>query len=327
MFKKINSELSPGLQVTLLDVLTLLISGGAIFSLTLGLLTLAIGFGYALIVAFVILILWTAMLIARGMTVTSKMGYVVVERFGHFRTVLYRGIGWINPFFDHIRVSNGSLKVQQRPLFRDEDTKAAMDFTDGVTAPVAIVASYGVGHPEDIEDERWNLVTEDVRKYTYQYAKPEERIDVLLDGALRPRLQSLSSDAAQTQTEAECEEAAIAVGDALAEIGVYLPVKGALVVSDIDLPEDVIRIREEELKGKKDAIAEQARLAAPANAILAVRDALKAGGLSRTDDQVVDMLMTQQGLEAIAKSGSNVSLYGFDVAAILKSLGIAGKGG
>ena len=215
--------------------------------------------------------------------------------------------------------------MDQHKLFRDEDTLAAMDFTDGVTAPVSIKAAYGVGDPEDIEGGYWDKVTESVRLYTYRYTDPKERIDALIDGALRPRLQSLTSDEAQKNTDRECAAAANAVSNALEKIGVYLSDEEALIVEDIGLPEEVIAIRQQELKGKKDAIAEQARLAAPAHAILAVRDALRAGGLERTDAEIVQMLMTQQGLEAIRGTGANVTLVGKDVGGLLNLIGV-GKG-
>lgn len=325
MIKKINETLSPGIRVTTLDWLTLAIPSGV-------LVVTGCFIGYelssvsaALNCALSLPIIWATMLICTGMKITGKKGYLVIERFGQFRTVLFRGIGWINPLFDKIRIKDGSLKIHQLRLYQDEEKRAKLDFTDGVTAVVSIMASYGVGSAQDFEAQDWDKVSADVVKYTYKYTNPEKRIDALLDNAVRPLLQSMTSDAAQKDTSAECDNAAKAVETPLAEIGVYLPEERALVIEDIDIPDSVIEIREKAKRGEAEALAEQSRLRAPVRTIIAVREELKTAGVNLSDKEVIDMLLTQQGLETIRNTGANVTLVGKDVGGLLNLIGV-GKG-
>ncbi len=318
-----KSSFAWGLKFTALDVLTLALPGLMLFLGAVWSGTALAGFFTGFFLGLSVFVFWTAMLFALGFISVSKRKYAVYERFGKVRLVLFEGIGWVNPLFDRLK-AEGTMSLQEVKLYQDEPGRAEMDFPDG-SAPVHVKGAYSVGRLEDIEADRWPILEQAVIKYTYVYSDPVARIETILDGELRPRLQKLRMDEAQSNGEGVCEAAAAAAASKLAVFGVYQPPHSAIIVEDIDLPDSLIAAREEVQKGEKEAEAEAFRLQGPARAILAVREALNTAGFNMSDAEIAQYLLTQQGLETIGKTGANVTLVAQDVQNILKTLGIGGK--
>ena len=325
--KILKQPVAPGLKVTVLDYLTIFFPG------VLMLLACTVagvyasygtaGFGLGLFCFFI----WAALIIAIGITPIDVNTYLVVQRFSAYRTVMYRGLGWVNPIFDRIRGEPGTLRVKGYRLFEDDAERSEVDFRDA-SATCYITAFYGIGHADDISSEKWAELTDAVRKYTYGYENPRKRAEAVLDGKLRPLLEAKTLEEAQRDKSVVCKQAASEASMMLEDIGLYQPQEGALIIEDIDLPDAVIALRELVLEGEKQADAETLRLQGPARAVIAARDLLNAGpdGDKMTLRETIAWLQTQQGLETIRNAGSNITFVGKDIPGLLNILNV-GKGG
>lgn len=320
-----HSSLAWGLKFTILDWITFGFPG-----LVLLIGTAAVGIYFdagvigSILLGLSLAILWASIVFAFGYVSISKRQYAVYERFGKVRLVLFEGIGWVNPLFDRLNGSVGSLAMKEIRLYTDEPGRAEMDFTDA-SAPVHVKSAYSVGRPEDADANNWEALRDAVIAFTYTYSNPESRIETILDGELRPRLQAMSIDDAQHSNDEACMAAALAAADTLSTFGVYQPAQSPIVVEDIDLPESVVALRQQVLEGEKEAERDALQLQGPARAIVAVREALTDAGVSMSDEDIVKFLLTQQGLDTISKTGANITLVSPDVEGLLKTLGVGGK--
>lgn len=148
-----------------------------------------------------------------GSITLEKEEYAVIERFGKFRTVLFRGQHTIVPGIDTI-VGRDVLNPPREELYA---FSPRIQFLDGVVALLDASAWYRIGRAEDVRNGHWDRVSEDVRKWFYANKRTRHIIDRELRLAMRTR----------TIAEAHADRHRIAnavahsVEEKLKEIGVY----------------------------------------------------------------------------------------------------------
>jgi regulator of protease activity HflC (stomatin/prohibitin superfamily) len=194
---------------------------------------------------------WTAFYLVINLEIVNQQEYRVVERLGQFWDVklpgfrLYCFLGYI----DKIRAS-GDFQDRGHSLFLNTPSGAIeeLDFMDGASSPVDVQAWFHVAETHGTNKE----IKDDVRKYTYRVGDdPKKRAVTIIESVLRPKLQAKTSDEISSS---ECrEEIAKAVADAgeindaLKDMGLYLQTVKPILIEDVALPPEVIRLREQRL--------------------------------------------------------------------------------
>jgi hypothetical protein len=324
MTKEISKRLSPGIKFTGLDWLTLIVPGLLPFALGLAIgyglsdWTAAWGFG------FFCFMIWAGVFISIGIFGVEPMTAVALKRLNKSWTVVFNGIGWKNRFLDSVLGETVTLKLQSTKLFEDDPERAEIDFTDG-SSPVSIIAYFTVGHPDDVHDEKWSALTKDVLKYLLAALGPRKRLDSVVDRYLRPKLQELSIDEANVKKGDFAEHTADKAAPSLAEIGLYLPANDAIIVEDIALPPEIKEQRLKVLEAEKEAIAEEIRLGGPAKGLIRTRDLLRDAGFVLPDSDILDWARTQIGLEALGKTGSNITFIADSIPGVNKMITVGGR--
>jgi hypothetical protein len=288
--------------ITTLTWLVPALALGALGFLVGGLFDRAPGIGLALP------ILWTATFIGAGFFTVEQQCWIVVQRLGQFHSVKLQGVRWMNFVFDRVK-QRGNVLAHRHTLYSEGASDAEIDFKD---ATAAIKASYwfSVGNPKDIAERNQANLKRDIALYVYRYADPIGRISGAIDGALRPLLQNLTIDQAQTGGEAACLQASAEAAPAMKLVGTYPPAEKPIIIDDIVVPQDIQEIRESELKGEKEGKAAAARMAAPIAVVTAMKNA---AGNGLTFQDVERIVARSQVLDTLGKTGSNITLIGRDV--------------
>ncbi len=257
-------------------------------------------------------ILWWAIVFALGFRIVPSMEEKVVERLGNYYRVLHSGPRIILPFIDKI-VNTVDMKKQEVQLYQDEGVDHAWDFTNASAGGTA---------------RAYYKVVDSV-KFTYAFSDPVSRIEERFDSTIRPILQLMDIDSAQIHKTRISQWASHFLAESMQDnIGVQVE---RMLITDIDIPPEVQEARMKKLVGEKTAQETRARQTGYAQAINDLVRELKSGipeGESITYEtlrkEAIRIFAQQEGLDAIRKTGANVSLMGFDVNAIVKSL-LGGK--
>lgn len=259
-----------------------------------------------------------------GWTPISNMEYLVIERFGEFSRIVHSGSRFLTlpGLIDKI-VARGTLGEQSLILFAAENGKPhVIDFKDG-SSPVDATASFSVG-PRDAET---GSIDNAIYKYTYAIRNENERrkrISMILESATSPQLQALKIDEAlqQKDTVAEGVTAEKKTRDALETIGIELNPQKGLIISDIELPPEIVEQRQKTLQGASDAIKQQALGLGYARSIQAIMNELNVD-----QERAIEIFQTQRGLEVLGTLDANVSFVAPDMKGIQVAMGVgSGKG-
>lgn len=270
-------------------------------------------------VSFFLVCAWILAYIGPGIRVIPQQCWVVYERFGRFKSVAFHGIRWRNMLLDKVKLE-GTFRVESFDLYED-DAQAKIDFTDA-SAPITAKAYYSVGSPEDVATQNQRALTKQVSLWTYRYEDPRDRVATLLDGALRPRLQTQSIEEAQHNSDRLCEEAVNDVRGEMAATGAYPSLKKALILEDIDLPAQVIALREQRLRGEADAQEMELELQGPLRAIQAVQKGWKPaeGQPALTFQEARDLVMESRRLDVLLQSKANITLVASNLEGVVQTL-------
>lgn len=279
-------------------------------------------------------ILWLGMLSAVAVKVLRKTTFTVVERFGLFWQVKFAGVRIIIPWIDTI-IMEGDFLQKSVTLFANEKGElASIDFKDG-SAPIKAVAWYQIGDPQSTsEDDR----TEQVLDYTYRLkeVERESRVAKIFQGEFRSLLeQGLEITEAQKRAEDLAEEAVGKAKPALQQIGIFpFPGKG-IIVEDIVLPADIISMRQQKQKGEADAQEAIKRAQSYLTPVLAMKAAMQAGipspdgtghgQMTISDEKLVELFLTQKGLETLKDTKSNITLVSPDLKGALTTIMIGSQ--
>lgn len=258
---------------------------------------------------------WLGSCIFWGSMIIKQQEFVVIERLGRFKTVYFRG--W------HVRVvgvdsirDSGDLRAKRLELYAD--VKAPdMDFADA-SAGVDASIWYQIGNPEDIAKGNWEEVAEAVKAWVYTYQKPEGRIYNLVDGELRPLFQAKNIDQASTDRNGIADMVMNAIEGEMHKLGAYSPTDGKrLTIEDIELPPEVIGLREMALEGKKRAEEAENEAGGYWKAISIIRDKL---GI--TTQEARSIYETQRGLDTLREVKPTLTLVGKDLGGVLGTINL-----
>lgn len=266
------------------------------------------------VVAFVTL--WTGLFFALSLRFVRKRTFVVVERFGYFWDVKFAGPRLMIPWIDNEVMSDDFLQKSVE-LFKN----IKIDFIGG-SAPVLADAWYQIGNPVDIEKGDIDVVREQVLKYTYRVRAEDRaaRIADIFQGAFRTFLEQLDIPSAQKKMEGLATKGTNASRKALGGIGVYpFPEKG-IIVRDIVLPEEIVKFREQVLRGEMDAREAIERSRSYWQPLMEMKNGLEKGGVLMTPEEIKHLFLTQKGFETLQKTGSNVSLVASDIDSVVKTI-------
>lgn len=269
------------------------------------------GFGLAFV--------WLGFCIHQGMIIVKQQEFVVIERLGKFLTVYFRGWHVRIIGVDRIR-ANDSLRAKRLQLYEDEKA-AEIDFKDA-SAEIDASIWYQIGNPADIlqatKNGNWDNVANSVKAWVYTYEKPEERIDNLADGGLRPLFQQKSIDQASEERDGIADKVMNDIAQEMAKFGAYPPSDGKrLVIEDIKLPDEVVRLRELVLEGQKRAEESEKEAAGYWKAIKAIQD-----NLNVTVEEARKIYETQRGLNVLEKTKPAMTLVAKDLTGVLINLGV-----
>ena len=308
---------SIGVAVFWLPALILFLIGAAI-----GNWNTAFGFG----------LIWPGVLAWFSFKIRRVRTFFLVERFGLFWKIQFAGLRLAIPFVDKIVFEDDFLQKKVTLFTTNEQdgkiTRKAIDFTDG-SSPVDIEAWYQIGNPDDVDSGNKANLTRQIFAYVYRVKDDERdpRIKSIIEGALRPRLQKLSIQDVQTDggdispaAKAVVDETAAQTEADLETIGVHFTRAKSIIINDIDLPPDIIKYREQKLKGLAIAQEVAAASAQYVDPIIEIKKRLHTANISLDDSEIVKLYMQQKGLETV--KGSKTTFVAKDLQGMLLSVGV-----
>lgn len=269
--------------------------------------------------------LWIGGLFAASIRIQQKRTFTVVERFGKLWDVKFAGFRLIIPYIDNPILYETFLQ-KSVALFKN----VAIDFKGG-SAPILADGWYQIGDPASIDNGRMDLVREDVLKYTYRVRAEDRaaRVANIFQGAFRTLLEQNDIETAQKDMEKLATEGTAAAQAALAEIGVHpFPGKG-IIVADIILPDAIITLREQVLRGEMDAKEATARAQVYWKPLTEMKKGFAAAGngaMELRDEQILQLYLTQRSLDVLPKIPAHVTLIAPDINGIQKMITVGEVG-
>ena len=283
---------------------------------------------------------WFGFCVWKGAMTLEEMQYAVVERLGKYHTTFFNGLHVRVIGIDRIRpvsvsdrkerklveVSVGDLRSMPIRLYAlDRDNK--IDFVSTAVAPEGIPSVGGISAPIDatlfveVGEPGKTNPEEDVYRWAYGFTDPGKRLYSLVDSVLRPKLQSITIDEANTNRDDIADTVVESIAPAFREVGVYpRPERKSLVIEDIDLPEEWVTLRQKAVEGKLEAEQRQAQVAGYIEPIRLIMDTL---GMSHK--QAIDFYNTQQGLNVLRETKPNMTLVGDGLSGVLGTFNLGSK--
>ncbi|MBU6388672.1 hypothetical protein KGQ72_02280 [Patescibacteria group bacterium] len=285
----------------------------AIVSIGIGTATDAWGAGLGL--AFV----WLGFCIFQGSIIVKQQEFVVIERLGKYLTVYFRG--W------HVRVigvdrirATGDLLAKQLLLYTDPKGDQLINFKD-TSAPIDASIWYQIGNTADIDAENWVSVAKAVKAWVYTYDNPGKRIDDLVDSALRPKFQEGSIEEANKSKDSIANSVRDEVLPEMEIFGAYAPKgKKFLVIENIKLPEEVIRLREMALEGEKRAEESKNEARGYWQAIKEIQKELDV-----SVQEARGIYENQRGLDTLRETKPAMTLIGKDLGGVLGTINLGSR--
>lgn len=267
--------------------------------------------------------LWLSIYCYFGFKIVANRDYLVIERFGEFNRIVHSGprILCFPGLIDEV-VASGTLRTKDIELFADETPPYEVDFNDG-SARVRSKAWYCVASEgcENIEE-----INQAIYDFTYTLkdeSSVRERIEDVLESSFVPLLQK------RTIGEALVEKDTIAEGAVTEEVrgalkvnGIHLINKRSFIITDIVLPEAIIKLRQKKLEGESEANKQEEQGAGYARAIAGIIKAAKIAGENVDWKTAQGIYAQQRGLETLANTGSNISFVSPDIRGVQKTMGI-----
>jgi hypothetical protein len=215
--------------------------------------------------------------------------------------------------------ARGDLLAKRLQLYAG-DSASKIDFSD-TSAPINASIWYQIGDPVDITRRSWDKVADAIRTWVYSYERPEERVAHLVDGELRPLFQRMTIEQANQDRDSVADIVMQAIVPEMSKLGAYTPSdKKRLVIEDIVVSDDVIKLRETALRGMKRAEEIENEAAGYWRAIKTIQDNLKV-----SVDDARRIYETQRGLDTIGKTKPNLTLIGKDFGGVLGTINLGDK--
>ncbi|MFA6416304.1 MAG: SPFH domain-containing protein [Candidatus Paceibacterota bacterium] len=301
-----------------LNWITLVVNaiGLTVFNGVSYLITESVGLNSPIMITAPATILWFAIYLKQGLMVVPENEFRVVERFGQY----YRCVGGglrllcLPGIIDGVAKNGGTgdHKWHRIDLYKDEKDNL-IDFVDG-SAAVKIQVWYRIMKSADA-----------AARSVYVVKDTENRIEEIVDGEVRPILQKLSLDEAGKTLDEIGKQVIGEVKESLEEMGIELDTKKGVILTDIVLSDDVVKIRQEMLKGEREAQKQLALGGGYVGAILAIVRAAKADGHEISFEEATEIYQTQRGLETIATKPGDLNFVSSGMSGVLVSLGVGSK--
>jgi len=291
---------------------------GFVVSFLLGAGAASIVYGFCGTVA------WFGFYFAIGIRQVEENRFLVIERFGKYLRTASAGLRilCLPNIVDRVAPNGGSGDFEWKRLDLHEEGNK-IDFKDA-SAGLRAQVWYRVGSDR-----------EDPYNFTYKVSNTDARIKEIVDGALRVLLQQYTIDEANTNLAdiskkvREDQE----IQQALDEMGTELdPAKG-VIITDIVLSPELIDIRQESSRGKRQADRQKEQGAGYAMAILAIMERFAQGvkddhgnvvvkPVKLTFDKAKEIYERQRALETIQAKPGNTHFISPDIKGMQMAIGI-----
>ena len=278
-------------------------------------------------------ILWLAVYTAVGLRIPRKKEFLVIERLGKFYRIAHRGptVLCLPGLIDRI-AKKDNLKLKRLDLYKDEPGNK-IDYKDGSAATTIQgwwrISGYDSEEKELKEFDEENgedriKINKDIFLFTYAVENPEGRIEEVLDAFARPLLQKMTIDEANIKKNkvSTTTLANKGVKKAMRAMGVCLDPNKGVLITDIALPDEIVKLRELKMEGVKDAERAKARGTGYAQAINAIVEEAKNAGQEISFQDAQGIFERQRGLETVADTGANISFVASDIGGVMKTLDI-----
>lgn len=262
--------------------------------------------------------------------------FAVVERLGKYWDVKFAGLRLAFPFIDRVR-ENYNFFGFDVELFLDAtdpkgEKRVRMNFRDGASAPVDTSAWLQIGNPGATRDE----LREDVLKWTYTVLKEEreERLIEICASALRPELEKLSLEEVEVGTTAGstvADAVRLAIQNVeidLFALGVHFTPGKGIVIRGLELPSEIVAIRELVLTGQKRALEMEAASSGYWSSIQEIINAAAKANppINLSADKAQEIFERQIALGVIKEAKANITFIASDIDAVTRAI-IAGVKG
>jgi hypothetical protein len=270
-------------------------------------------------------ILWFGFLTNRSWCQTAGRAFAAVSRLDLPCKVLSSGPGFLLWIIDRLHLI-GTHAARPIDLFGTNDSLVAIDFTDGVRSPIRGTAWYQIGDPEALGQGDKERVEFDVLRHAY-LINPNDRqrrIREIFETVVRGLLEMTTSADAQARMEEIMRQSVEISRDALRYFGVYPAPNKPITVEGLDIPPAVQEIRMRPLRGRMDA--EEAKNRAPVYsvALMHMIEELAKAGVDMTTSEAVNVLLSQQGLEAIRHTDGTINIVASGTSDIIKTFVVGG---
>lgn len=281
----------------------------------------------AVIYGFAGITIWACIYVAWGIQQVEENCYLVIERFGKYYRTAHSGLRilCLPNIVDRVAPNGGEGDYKWREIELN-NPKNKLDFKDA-SAPFVAVIWYRVKKTFDGPE-----------RFTYEVKDTEARIKSTIDGSLRFLLQQYTIDGAcekltdislRVRQDSEIQ-------NALDGLGIELDPDKGVIITDIVLPQSLIDVREETLRGEREAAKQKEQGAGYARAIMAIKETMAKGAKDKDGNIVVKPKLisqeearkiyeTQRGLEVLAKKTGDIHFVSPDVNGMLLSLGVGDK--
>ena len=297
--------------------------GGLVIAYIIGYFIAEVSKDRTVLIPLSITTLWVSLYAFFGFKIVQNRNYLVIERFGEFNRIVHSGPRILCfPGLIDKTVAEGTLRNQEIELFADEVPPYKVDFIDG-SACIQSKAWYRIGPKEDADIE---LVNEAIYNFTYSLngeKQARERIEDVLESSFVPRLQKLHIAEALVQKDTVAENAVTPeVLKALKITGIELVEEMGFIITDIILPDEIIRQRQKLLEGEAEASKQEALGAGYAQAIVGIMKTAKSSGKEVSWETAQGIYEKQRGFETLATTGSKISFVSPDIKGIIKTMGV-----
>ena len=242
---------------------------------------------------------WLVFYITRGFTIIPEREFTVIERLGQYYRVRRAGM--------HILCLPGLIdkrSLPERYPYRKEQLynnlpNEEIDFLGGATAGIVGECFLGIIPGKEYE-------------FAYSQQNPIERAKTLLNDEVRRFFQQLTVEEALVRRYAIWESIKENQGGELdtltkelKEAGVHLDNRRGVVVSDIILSPELIRLRELQIEGQKETLKNEALVGGYVSLVKGV-----ANGAEITTEKAIAFINTQKFLDVAPYLKSNVVIIG-----------------
>lgn len=252
---------------------------------------------------------WLAFYITWGFTIIPQQGFIVVERLGQYHRVMKTGVHFLClPGLIDKKAAEEHYRFRREQLYNNLPNEE-IEFKGGASAGILGECFLRVIPGKEYE-------------FAYSQQNPIERAKTLLDEEVRHFFQQRTLEEAlveryalwenikksaeddDTEKNPEDNELNTLISE-LKDSGVELDNKRGVIVSDIILPPELIRLRELEIEGQKETLKNKALVSGFVALVNGVAE-----GAKISTEAAAEFINTQKFLETLPHVPANVVIVG-----------------